>query len=139
MSTEEEKEKSLIDELIELKFKKKDRTQENITNFLDELVDEVKDLIGLNDEESDEDSSNDGFTSRIQRDDFPDDIIPFMVLKKDTTFLDYTCPHCSKENKFSIKKFEKSQFKEFECPDCHKSVLVKLEFDARLKSYKENN
>lgn len=138
-------EKSLIDELIELKFPKDKRTPENISNFISQLMDEVLDLSeeinGMDDDDDDFDDEkmqlSDGHTARLEDENFPDGMIPFVVLKKDTGFLDYKCPHCSKEDKISLRKFNRIPFKDMECAECKKEFLIKIKFDPSIQVFSE--
>lgn len=141
MSRKQHNQKSVLDEVIDLKFKETEKTPEKIKEFMDELIEEVLSLIdddldGSSTAEKD-DSVPDGFSTRIEKDGIPDNMIPFVVLKKETTFLDYKCPKCQKENKLTIKKFDRSPFKEVTCPDCSHEFLVKLVFDSTIKSFVE--
>lgn len=143
------KEKSPSDHLskiVEVEYPEPSkRTPQNIEKLFDELVNELRSIgvipnlesgeaCELSDElcESDDDYEPIG---RLSRDDFPDDVIPFVVLKKEDLYLDYTCPHCGEESKYLIGRFTKSSYKEYSCPKCKKDFLLRLDFIPQLKTY----
>ena len=130
------KRESLIDELVNLKFNKDDlKDKEKIIQYLSELYDELHATFSDEDDDEDENDVPDGMAHQIKGDDFPEDMIPFVVLKKKDTFVDYTCPFCNSTNKFLLRNFDRSQYKENTCPDCNKEFLLKGEFHPLIRSF----
>jgi len=128
------KKESLIDELVNLRFNKDDlKDKEKIVQYLSELYDELQ--ATFIEDDSDENDVPDGMAHQIKSDEFPDDMIPFVVLKKKDTYADYTCPHCNSTNKFLLRNFDRMQYKEYTCPECNKEFLLKCEFRQFIRSF----
>ena len=129
---------SVIDEVVKLKFGKDfaiddPKKQGEIIDFFDRLRDE------LNEEEKDhnEHQLDREMIAAIENDDTQEGFIPFVVIRKEKTTIDIKCPHCLNEDKLFLSNFKKSQFKDYECPNCHKKILVKLDFTPNTKIYIE--
>ncbi len=142
-------EESLIDEVVELKFgngakndPKKGRT---IINYLENLYFELMDLVDVENDDNDDEEQpkkksphfDKEMISTINSDDNQDDMIPFVVVKKEKTTVDVKCPHCGNETKVFLSKFRGSQYDDYDCPKCKKKSLVKLNFEPSLKVFIE--
>lgn len=148
MSKKSKKEEiSAIDEVIELKFGKdagldpKKRTE--IFNFLDQLYEELDEFQGDNNDDHEDEHHNHApfdreMVTAINDDDTPEGMIPFVVIRKEKTTVDVKCPYCNNEDKFFLSNFKKNQYKDYECPNCHKKSLAKLDFIANIKIYVEH-
>ena len=140
-------EKSLIDELIDLKFGKgalaDPKKHREITEYLEDLYIELDMLNDDDDEEEEEPSENrppnfdHEMVSSINSDDARDGMIPFVVVKKEKTVIDIKCPHCGEKDKIFLNKFRGSQYDDYECQKCKKKSLAKLNFEPDLKMYIE--
>ena len=138
-------EESLIDELIELKFgkgaKNDPKNKKDILEYLEKLYYELDSL--NEDEDSDEESEhrpprfNKEMVSTINSDDNSDEMIPFVVVKKEKTTVDIKCPYCGDETKVFLNKFRSSQYDDYDCPKCKKTSLAKLNFNPTLKVFVE--
>lgn len=128
------KKNKIIDEIIKLKFPNAKKDDEKVNEFLENLFDEVLEIIDSCDE-----PENDGKISRLKEDEFPDNVSPFIVLQTKDKFLEFKCPHCLKEQKIMIDKFDRSQYKEIKCFNCSESFLIKLEFNPIIKTYLERS
>ena len=132
---------TLIDEIIELKFGKSvfnDKIKMvEVTEWIKQLYNELQELTSDNNE--DENNQFDcEFVGTIQSDDNSDGFIPFAVVKKEKSTVEFNCPNCSNSNKLFLSQFRKSQYNNYECPKCHKNVLLKLDFLPYLKIYTES-
>ena len=140
-------EKSLIDEVIDLKFGKgawgDSKKRSEIMDYLENLYIELDMLNDDDDEEEEERHENRPpnfdreMVSSINSDDARDGMIPFVVVKKEKTVIDIKCPHCGEEDKVFLSKFRGSQYDEYECQKCKKKSLAKLDFDPKIKIYVE--
>ena len=138
--TNKQQKKSVVEEIIKLKFPNEPEDSEKIHEFLQELCDEVLEIVESAEEECEccsggRKEPTESCRGVPNHDDFPEGMIPFLVIKRDTTFLDLGCPSCGESEKISIRKFDKQQFYDFDCPKCGKSVLLKLEFLPSIRQY----
>lgn len=139
-------EKSLIDEVVDLKFGKGSiadpKKRREITEFLEDLYLEL-DMLNYDDDDEEEESEHrppnfdHEMVSSINSDEARDGMIPFVVVKKEKTVIDIKCPHCGEEDKIFLSKFRGSQYDEYDCPKCKKKSLAKLNFIPDLKIYIE--
>ncbi len=136
---------SAIDEVVELKFGKDandPRKRQEILDFLDQLYDELDAL--QDDDEYDEEKEHQHIpfdkemVAAIEDEDTPAGMIPFVVIRKEKTTVDIKCPYCQNEDKFFLSNFKKNQYKDYECPNCHKTSLAKLDFTSNIKVYVES-
>lgn len=134
---------SAIDEVIELKFGKDANVdmqkREEIIAFLEQLHMELDEL--EDDDDDEKESQRPHFdkemVTAINDDDTPEGMIPFVVIRKEKTTVDLKCPHCGGEDKMFLNNFRKTQYNDYECPNCKKKSLVKLDFNPFLKIYIE--
>ena len=142
-------EESLIDEVIELKFGKESKNDPKKRNFIAEYLEnlyiELNELIDDDDDEEEEEPKrrpsrfSKEMVSTIGSEDGQDEMIPFVVVKKEKTTVDVKCPHCGNESKVFLSKFRGSQYDEYECSKCKKASLVKLNFEPSLKIFIEKS
>ncbi len=139
-------EESLIDEIVELKFGKEAKNDpkkgRTIAEYLENLYIELIDVIDDDEEEEEEPKHrsphfNKEMVSTINSDNNQDDMIPFVVVKKEKTAVDVKCPHCGGESKVFLSKFRGSQYDDYECSKCKKTSLIKLNFEPSLKTFIE--
>lgn len=132
------KEQSLLNEIIDWKFPDKSEKGKEINQYINNLFEEVISIID-DDDDDDSDKVEPGSAARVKDDsDFPDDVVPYVVIEPKDLFLDYTCPHCHKEQKVIIEKFDRSQYKTIKCFDCSEETLLKLHFTPTIKTFLEN-
>ena len=139
---------SLLDEVIELKFgkgaKNDPKRRKAIVEYLEDLYFELMDVVEIVDDDDDDEEEEQKprpphfdkeMISTINTEDTPDEMIPFVVVRKEKTTVDVKCPHCGDESKVFLSKFRGSQYDEYDCPKCKKKSLAKLDFDPVLKIY----
>lgn len=143
-------EESLIDEVIELKFGKGSKNDKkkgkSIVEYLENLYIELNELIDSDDDEDEEEEPkrrpphfNKEMVSTIGSEDGRDEMIPFVVVKKEKTTVDIKCPHCGNESKVFLSKFRGSQYDEYDCSKCKKTSLIKLNFEPSLNVFIEKS
>lgn len=144
LSKMDKEEKSIVDEVVELKFgkgaKNDPKKEQMIYDFLDELYCELN-IINDNEDDDDEESSHPSFdkelVSSVGSENRSDGMIPFVVVRKEKTTIDIKCPFCEKEDKIFLSTFKGAQYDEHECVECGKKSLLKLDFSPRVKTYVE--
>ena len=147
LSKTDKEEKSLIDEVVELKFgkgaKNDPKKEQMIFDFLEDLYCELNIVNGDDDEEEDDDQQHPAFekemVSSVGSENRSDGMIPFVVVRKEKTTIDIKCPFCEKEDKIFLSAFKSAQYDEHECIGCGKKSLLKLDFVPQVKTYIEKN
>ena len=151
MSKSTKEEKSVIDEVVELKFgkgaKSDPKKTKMILEFLDDLYCELNSIDSDEDSNDNDDDENNNskknvsfdreMVSSINSEDKNDEMIPFIVVKKENTVVDIQCPFCGSEDKIFINMFRSSQYNDHECTKCKKTSLLKLNFEPNVKTYIE--